>query len=225
MVSEPEHTPTPAAVQATPGMKATLLKSGLMLALFALLGAELVSFSYEATREQIAANQRAVLLRSLTELIPAQLYDNDLLFDTKAIRNAALLGTNKPVTLYRAFKDGQPSAVAFMPIAPNGYGGPIKLLVAIKTDGTLLGARVIEHQETPGLGDGIEAKRSPWIQVFNGKSLTNPEPKHWQVKRDGGAFDQFTGATITPRAVVKAVYRSLLFYQSNHAEIFAEPTP
>lgn len=210
-----------AEVQAAPSsIRHSMLKAGAMLALFALLGTELVSFTYQSTAQQIAENQRAVLLRSLNDLIPEALHDNDLLADTLAIRNAGLLGSQHPVTIYRAYLRGQPTALAFMPTAPNGYGGPIKLLVALRTDGTLLGVRVIEHQETPGLGDAIEVQRSPWVLGFEGRSLINPEESQWQVKRDGGVFDQFTGATITPRAVVQAVYKSLMFYKTSQDELW-----
>ena len=105
-------------------------------------------------------------------------------------------------------------------VAPDGYNGSIRLLVAINLDSTLAGVRVVQHRETPGLGDAIDAQRSDWILGFDGKSLTTPPRKDWKVKRDGGDFDQFTGATITPRAVVKAVKKALLYFQANGHGLF-----
>jgi electron transport complex protein RnfG len=122
--------------------------------------------------------------------------------------------------VYRARKYGWPVAVVLAPVAPDGYNGTIRLLVAIKMDGTLAGVRVIQHRETPGLGDAIEAERSDWILGFDGKSLNDPVQEKWKVKRDGGDFDQFTGATITPRAVVKAVNKALLYFRLHGHSLF-----
>ncbi len=193
----------------------SMKRMGLMLMVFAVCGTLLVSLSYMLTRERIEDNAKTALLIKLNRLLPHELYDNDLLHDTLSIRDANRLGTDDSLMVYRAKKDGKPVAVAFMPIAPDGYAGAIQLLVAINVDGTLLGVRVISHQETPGLGDAIEEKRSDWIYSFTHRSLENPLPEKWKVKRDAGAFDQFTGATVTPRAVVRAVYNSLLFYQEH----------
>ncbi len=200
---------------------AVMFRTGALLALFAVLGAELVSFSYRGTVERIEANRRSEMLDNLNTLIPPDSYDNDLLTDTVQVRNRDMLGTSKPLTVYRARRDGRPVAVAFRPVAPEGYGGPIRLLVGIDYQGHLLGVRVLEHKETPGLGDKIELRHSDWILGFNGLSLDNPPTEGWRVKRDGGNFDQFTGATITPRAVVKAVHKSLQFYRSRREEIFS----
>ena len=132
--------------------------------------------------------------------------------------------SKEPVTVYRARKQGKPVALALTTFAPDGYNGTIKILVGINYNGSLAGIRIVSHHETPGLGDAIETDRSNWVYQFNNKSLVNPTPKKWGVKRDGGVFDQFTGATITPRAVVKAVYRSLLYYQANRKMLFSKPT-
>jgi len=198
-----------------------IVRIGAVLALFAVVGAELVAFSYEATREQIAANQRAAMLSNLNALIPQEIYDNDPLADSLEIADKDWLGIAKPVTVYRARKAGQPVAIAFMPVAPDAYAGAIRLLVGIRYDGSLLGVRVLDHHETPGLGDKIELKYSDWVLGFTGRSLDNPDSAGWRVKRDGGIFDQFTGATITPRAVVKAVYKSLQFYRDHRDTLFA----
>lgn len=191
-----------------------------ILTLFAVLGAGLVAYSFQITQEQIKANQRAALLRNLNAVIPTNLYDNQLFEDSRQMQNEAFLGTPEPVMIYRARKGKQPVACVILPIAPNGYNGRIQLLVGINYEGKLLGVRVLSHQETPGLGDNIELRRSNWILKFNGLSLTNPKESGWAVKRDGGIFDQFTGATITPRAVVKAVHNTLIFYQHYRDEIF-----
>src|SRR5690606_4959952 len=120
-----------------------------------------------------------------------------------------MLGTTQPVTVYRAFRGGEPVAALFNSVAPDGYSGEIRLLVGVRVDGSLSGVRVLSHKETPGLGDPIEVRHSDWITRFSGLSLENPPFERWKVRRDGGDFDQFTGATITPRAVVKATRNTL----------------
>ena len=131
-----------------------------------------------------------------------------------------LLGTDSNSVVYRARLGGEPVAAVFNSIAPDGYSGSIHLLVGVYVDGSLAGVRVVKHSETPGLGDGIEKRKSDWIDIFDGKSLANPGANGWRVKRDGGVFDQLTGATITPRAVVEAVHNTLLYYQRNADMIF-----
>jgi electron transport complex protein RnfG len=196
----------------------------IILLMFAIIGTTLVALTYDRTRDQIAANERATLLRKLHRLIAPEQHDNVLLEDTLEVRDPTLLGTDQPVTVYRARKDGRPVSLVIETIAPDGYSGSIRLLVGINTDGTLSGVRVVSHRETPGLGDAIDETRSDWIHVFDGKSLHNPAPAGWAVKKDGGTFDQLTGATITPRAVVKATRNALLYY-SQHQEALFEPTP
>lgn len=197
-------------------------RAALLLTTFAVLGGGLVAFSFHQTYQQIKYNERMTLLRTLNALVPYELYDNDLFNDTTTILNEALLGIDEPVTIYRARKEGQAIAAVLTPVAPDGYSGRIYLLVAINYEGILIGVRVLSHQETPGLGDKIELRRSNWILGFNGRSLINPKAPDWKVKRDDGVFDQLTSATITPRAIVKAVYKTLLFYQQYRDEIFEE---
>ena len=192
-----------------------------ILLLFALIGTAMVAYTYDSTRERIAANERATLLRKLNRLIPPQSYDNALLQDTLQVQNETLLGTADPVTVYRARMHGKPVALVIAAVAPDGYSGAIRLLVGINVDGSLSGVRVVAHRETPGLGDGIEEDRSDWILGFTGKSLQNPTLQGWAVKKDGGVFDQLTGATITPRAVVKAVRQALLYYRDHKDALFA----
>lgn len=196
----------------------------LVLTLSSVIGTGMVALSYEWTRTRIAANERMALLGSLNALVSHDRYDNDIFADTCSFVDKDLLGTSEPVTVYRARQQGQPVAAVLNSVAPEGYSGDIDLLVGINVDGTLAGVRVTVHQETPGLGDKIELKRSPWILGFNGRSLTNPPEAAWKVKKDGGVFDQFTGATISPRAVVKAVHNTLLFFQRHREAIFNTPT-
>lgn len=196
-----------------------------VLLLFALVGTLLVAMTYEGTREQIAANEREALLRKLNMLVPPERYDNAIFEDTTRVINDHLLGTTEPVTVYRARRGGKPVALVITPVAPDGYSGSIRLLVGVNLDGSLAGVRILAHRETPGLGDKIEAERSDWILNFDGRSLGNPPLEAWRVMRDGGAFDQFTGATITPRAVVKAVRNSLIYYRDNHEALFAGTEP
>ena len=195
----------------------------IILLMFAIIGTTLVAVTYERTRDQIAANERATLLRKLHRLIAPEQHDNVLLEDVLAVRDVTLLGTDEPVTVYRARRDGKPVSLVIETIAPDGYSGSIRLLVGINIDGSLSGVRVVGHRETPGLGDAIDETRSDWIHVFDGKSLHNPEAAGWAVRKDGGSFDQLTGATITPRAVVKAVRNALLYYRQ-HQETLFEPT-
>lgn len=196
------------------------LTAAKILGLFSVLGLGLVAFTFHQTQEKISQNERDALLRSLRAVVPASLYDNDIVNDTIQV-NDLNKGSAKPATIHRARKDGEPVAAVITAVAPDGYNGNISLLVGIMADGTLSGVRVISHKETPGLGDGIDTDRSDWILSFNGKSLNGLTDKQWAVKRDGGVFDQFTGATITPRAVVNSVKNALLYFQKNKAEIFS----
>ena len=198
--------------------------SAMLLGLFAIVGTAMVAMIHDATAERIAANHRAFLLKSLHILIPPEQHDNDLFTDVITVTNKELLGSKKPVRVYRARREEKPVAAIINAVAPDGYSGSIELLVAIRYDGTLAGVRVVKHKETPGLGDGIEASRSDWILSFDDLSLTNPDKKGWAVKRDGGIFDQFTGATISPRAIVNAVYRSLLYFDTHKDELFDKPS-
>lgn len=192
--------------------------------LFAAAGAALVGLTFSQTEDDIKHNEKLTLLRKLNNIIPADAYDNDLLLDTIMIKPNTLLSTKEESLAYRARKNNQNVAVVFTSIAPNGYNGSIYLLVGVNADGTLSGVRVVKHRETPGLGDVVEISRSDWILGFNDKSLINPDDKGWKVKRDGGVFDQFTGATITPRAVVKAVHNALLYFDKNQQMLFSVQT-
>jgi len=192
-----------------------------ILGLFAVVGTSLVAMTKAGTAERLAENERQSLLRNLHQIILPEEHNNDLYTDVIEVRDP-LLGSSEPVSIYRARKDGSPVGVVIASIAPEGYGGDIKLLIGIRYDGTLAGVRVISHKETPGLGDNIEVERSDWILGFAGHSLGNPDEKRWKVKKDGGVFDQFSGATITPRAVVKEVYNTLRYYQQHRDALYAK---
>lgn len=202
-----------------------MLISALLLGLFAIAGSAIVAVTYDLTDETIAENERLYLLNSLHIIIDKSEHDNDLFGDSIQVIEPDLLGSKKPQTVYRARKTGVPVAAVFTTVAPDGYNGDIHLLVGIYADGSLAGVRALKHLETPGLGDKIEADRSDWIDSFNGLSLHKPDAKGWAVKKDGGQFDQFTGATITPRAVVKAVHKALLYFQQHRDALFAPLTP
>jgi electron transport complex protein RnfG len=195
--------------------------TAVILLLFAIIGTALVAATYEATRERIAANERATLLRKLNLLVPGDSYDNSFLDDTIEVTAPGLAGS--PVRVYRARRNSMPVSLVMTATAPDGYSGSIRMLIGIHHDGSLAGVRVIAHRETPGLGDAIDEQRSDWIQQFNGRSLDNPPLSQWKVRKDGGDFDQLTGATITPRAIVGAVRESLLYYRAHRDSLFATP--
>lgn len=193
-----------------------------MLGVFAIIGTGLVAYTFDKTKARIIQNERQALLDSLHAIVKQDQLNNDIFNDTVEVHSPSLLGTSDPVMVYRARFDGKPVAAVINLTAPDGYSGAIKLLVGIWYDGRIAGVRVVKHQETPGLGDAIEETRSDWVLSFDGHSLDDPLPTQWKVKRDGGVFDQFTGATITPRAIVKAVRKALIYYRDNRALIFPE---
>ena len=184
----------------------------------ALLTSAAIGVADHLTRTDIAQRQLEDLKVTLQEVVPSQYFDNDLVRDTVTVNN----GGDEPVVAYRARRGGQVQAVCYRVKAP-GYGNTA-MVIAIGVDraGTLLGVRVVSHNETPGLGDKIELSKSNWILSFTGRSLNDPQPDKWAVKKDGGVFDQFTGATITPRAVVKAVKKGLAFFAEHRAELLDE---
>lgn len=200
-----------------------MLLSATLLGLFASAGTLMLAVTFDATSPRIEENRRLSVLKKLHELVSPQQHDNDLFNDVIKVSDA-MLGSSTPQTVYRARLQGAPVAAIFTVIAPDGYSGNIEMLVAVNIDGSLAGVRVVSHRETPGLGDGIELRKSDWILGFSGRSLHSPESAQWAVKKDGGEFDQFTGATITPRAVVKAVHSTLLYFNRHSATLFAQDT-
>lgn len=198
-----------------------IIITAIILLLFTVVGTSMVAFTYDGTREKIAANERATLQRKLNQLLPAGSYDNDLLEDRITVTLPEANERDKVITVYRARNNSADAGLVMTAVAPDGYSGRIKMLIGIRADDTLSGVRIITHRETPGLGDAIDEQRSDWVLGFDGKSLGNPPIKQWRVKKDGGVFDQLTGATITPRAIVKAVRRTLLYYQANREMLYS----
>ncbi|PQQ32493.1 electron transport complex subunit RsxG [Photorhabdus luminescens] len=194
-------------------MLETMRRHGITLAIFAAITTGLTAIVNSLTKSTIA-EQAALQHKSLLDqVIPPALYNNDIQNECYLV-NADALGNNLPHRLYLARKNGQPVAAALESTAPDGYSGAIQLLVGADFSGKVLGVRVTEHHETPGLGDKIETRISDWINVFSGKTITSNHDRHWAVKKDGGEFDQFTGATITPRAVVNSVKQTALYLQT-----------
>lgn len=199
-----------------------IIRSGWLLGLFGAIVISLVSLAYQATKAPIERSEYQALLQALSSVVPAENYDNDLVNDSRPLAANMELGLKKDALVYHARINGVQTAAAFPVVAPDGYNGPINMLMAVNRQGTILGVRVISHHETPGLGDRIESRRSDWSEQFRGKTLSNPEEKRWAVKKDGGVFDQFTGATITPRIIVKAVHKALTHVESHPEAFFDE---
>ncbi|CAK1831564.1 SoxR (2Fe-2S) reducing system protein RsxG [Vibrio crassostreae] len=197
-------------------------KNGLVLAIFACASTGLVAVTHYLTTDQIKQQEQAQLLSVLNQVIPHDLHDNEL-FSSCTLVQAEELGTEQAMPAYIAKLNGEPSAIAIEAIAPDGYNGAIKVIVGMKIDGTILGTRVLSHQETPGLGDKIDLRVSDWILSFAGKQVTDSNLDRWKVRKDGGDFDQFTGATITPRAVVKSVKQAVQYVNQNNQALLAQP--
>lgn len=194
-----------------------------ILTTFAVVGTALLAATYLITRPIIAETEKQAKLALIGQILPATLYDNDLLKDAALLPPAKELGNSEPTPVYRAIKAGKPSAAVLEAIAPDGYSGKIRMIVAIKADGEVSGVRVVTHKETPGLGDYIEIAKNSWIRIFEGKSLSKFTDQEWKVKKDGGRFEHMAGATVTPRAVVKAVHKSLKYFAANQDRIFSLP--
>ena len=199
----------------------TSARTALILLVFAVAGTALLAYTFDITRGTIERNEQLAKLELIGQALPSGSYDNDIMADTVSLAADPLLGTDEATTAYRARRAGQPAAVVLEAVAPDGYSGKIKLLIAIRAGGEISGVRVIRHKETPGLGDYIEIARDPWIKHFDGTSLAGYAEGDWQVKKDGGKFDYMTGATITPRAVVKAVHKALQYFAQHREQIFA----
>jgi electron transport complex protein RnfG len=201
-------------------IKGSIARNSILLGLFAILTTTIIAGTYLGTRERIAEEQRKAAERALLEIVPAGRHNNSMLDDTIAVdASAAGLGLAGEEQIFVARLDDEIVAVIVPAIAPDGYSGEIKLIIGINRDGTVAGVRALTHRETPGLGDKVDLKKSDWVLGFNGKSLQNPQPDRWGVKRDKGDFDQFTGATITPRAVTAAVKRTLEYYDQHRREL------
>lgn len=197
------------------------VKTAITLVAFAFVGTAMLAYVFDITRAPIEASEKEARLALFKEILPESTYNNDLLKDSIEIAPNELLGNRQSSVANIAKLNNKTAGVILEAIAHDGYAGDIKLLVAIRADGSISGVRVLAHKETPGLGDYIDIARSNWIKLFNDESVNRTPVEQWHVKKDGGKFDYMVGATITPRAVVKAVSKTLQFYELNKQALFA----
>jgi electron transport complex protein RnfG len=200
----------------------SISRNSILLGLFAVATTAVIAGTFLNTQSAIEENIRNAEKRALLEIVPRQRHDNSMLDDFMAVNDEQQLGLRSEKKLYIAKKSGDVVAVIIPATARDGYTGDIDLIVGINTDGTVAGVRILSHRETPGLGDKVDYKKSQWVDGFIGRSLLNPLKEQWAVKRDGGEFDQFTGATITPRAVTKAVKQALEYYHSHQDDFMSK---
>lgn len=210
----------------SPSAASMAVRTAVILFLFVVVFTGFLSGAYLWTKPAIDASLAEEKMKLIDEVLPRSAYDNDLLKDALEIPANAALGLDEASTVYRARKGGQASALILEAAAPDGYAGKIRLLVAIAADGSVAGVRVTQHKETPGLGDYIEPKKDknkerPWITQFNGLSLATVTDREWKVKKDGGRFDSVAGATVTPRAVIKATYKAVKYVAENREQLYA----
>lgn len=194
--------------------------TALNLLFFALVGTALLALTYELTHETIARSEEIEKLKLIRQIAPAAAFDNDIIKDTVILAADALLGNDNETVAYRGRLKHKPAIAVLQASAPDGYSGKINLIIAIHHDGRIGGVRVISHRETPGLGDYIEIAKSNWITGFNDTSLESHKDGDWKVKKDGGKFDYMAGATVTPRAIVKAVHKALRYFALHRDELF-----
>jgi len=195
-------------------------KTALTLIAFALVFTSLLAYVFNVTKAPIEKSEAEARMALFRQIVPENMHNNDLLKDTISIAPNALLGNRQPIIANRARIDNTPSAVILEALAHDGYAGDIKLLIAIRYDGSIAGVRVLTHKETPGLGDYIDIAKGKWIKLFDDESLQKTDDSKWLVKKDGGQFDYMAGATITPRAVVKAVHKALQYFSANKEALF-----
>ncbi|HEX8979207.1 MAG TPA: RnfABCDGE type electron transport complex subunit G [Parasulfuritortus sp.] len=200
-------------------LRGKLAYQGMLLAAVTMVTGGALALADHATKDVIEAAKERDMKQSLTQVLPGQ-YDNDLLKDTVSLPGPD--GT--PLTVYRARRAGKVEAVVFQ-VSAIGYAGPVVSMMGVDRDGRILGVRVIQHKETPGLGDKVEPSKTNWIYAFDGKYLGNPPADKFAVKKDGGVFDQFAGATITPRAVVKSVKGGLEFFAREKGKLLDDGQP
>jgi H+/Na+-translocating ferredoxin:NAD+ oxidoreductase subunit G len=201
----------------------SVAKTGLTLACIAAICTALVAATYQATRQRIADNQKALLEQSLQPALAGLFYDGGVTESRLVLQPPHGLPGSGPAIIYRAYSGGEPVAALFVVTARDGFSGPIRILVGVGVDGVVSGVRILEHRETPGLGDKIDSSRSDWVLQFDGHSLGDPGVSGWAIEADGGEFDQLTGASVTPRAVIKAIRDTLLYFDTHRDEIFLLP--
>lgn len=204
-------------------LKASTRTTAIMIA-FTIIGTAILAYTFDITRDTISKNEEAEKQALISQTLPPDIFDNNLVQGAITLPASEQLGTDKPSQAYRASLKGKLSAIVLEVVAPDGYSGKIKLLVGILSNGDISGVRVVAHNETPGLGDYIDIAKNTWIKIFDHTSLSKLRPQDWKVKKDGGQFDYMAGATITPRAVVKAVHKSLLYFEKNQAQLLATDT-
>ena len=202
----------------------SVIRSGTTLALIAAICTALVAATYELTTERIAANEKAWLEESLQPALAGVIYDTEVSESRLVISSPHELPGSDEALIYRVYFDEQPVAALFAVTARNGFSGPIRILLGVDFDGVVTGLRILQHRETPGLGDKIVSARSDWVYQFDGRSIGDPDVSGWAIRGDGGEFDQLTGASITPRAVVKAMRDTLIYYEAHRDEIFSLPS-
>jgi len=202
-------------------VRLSITKNSRILAAFAIVCTAIVGIINETTKARIESQEQQQLLNILHSIIAPERLNNEMYQDCLTITDTEL-GTLIPQTVYLAKYNDKPVAAAITNIAPDGYNGNIELIVAINYDGTISGVRALKHQETPGLGDKIELRKSNWVTNFIGKKIESETDSQWKVRKDGGMFDQFTGATITPRAVVKSVKKTALYFAKNKQKLFTQ---
>ena len=200
-----------------------VIKTGLTLALIAAICTTLVAGTYQLTVDRIVANEKALLEQSLQPALAGLFYDSGVSESRVVLQAPHELPGNDAAVIYRVFAGEKPVAALFAVTARDGFSGPIRVLLGVEFDGTVTGVRILQHRETPGLGDKIESARSDWVFQFDSRSLGDPLAVDWAIKRDGGEFDQLTGASVTPRAVVNAVRNTLTYFDAHRDEIFSLP--
>ena len=207
---------------------ASVFRSGLTLAAIAAICTSLVAFTFELTDKRISANEQGWLEESLRPALAGVSFDSGISDSKLTVSPPHALPGSGDAIIYRVYSGDIPAAALFVVSARDGYSGAIRLLVGVDASGAVTGIHVLEHRETPGLGDLVETGKSDWARQFTGRSLGNPVSAGWAVRRDGGEFDQLTGATITPRAIVKAVRETLEYFAENQDLIFTavqDPAP
>ena len=185
----------------------------------ALLAALLIGLAWQNTRSRIADNEARRILTELTTVLPAALYDNAPYRDVVQLD----AGSGRPLPVYRARRNGVPTAAVLTVEAPDGYVGPVRLLVGVDSSGRVLGVHITLHSETPGVGDAVAGGTPPWVGIFTGHTPTDPPEGQWQLRQDGGTFDAIAGATVSSRSVVGAVRRAVQYFAMHKDEIFAAP--
>ncbi len=204
----------------------SIIKHSAALAAFAAICALILAFTYAKTKTPIAQAKAKARAQALAEVMPPSLYFDPVLDESFVVSDSNSTRFITPgTTILRALSNGVVAGIIVPIQTPEGYSGDIELLIGIDSSLAITGVRVVSHKETPGLGDKIQRNKSPWIDSFIDKSLSNTHPGAWAVVKDGGSFDQFTGATITPRAVVHAVYSTVLYARDNYQSLFEAPLP